>query len=59
MKITLPVALLLGSCMYTSDGVNAITEDEDTITMRDANSSKDRPRIDGYDMDEATKDTAE
>lgn len=31
----------------------AITEDEDTISMRDANSSRERPRIEGYDMDES------
>jgi heat shock protein beta len=30
----------------------AITEDEDTISMRDANSSRERPRLEGYDMDE-------
>lgn len=31
----------------------AITEDEDTISMRDASSSRERPRLDGYDMDES------
>jgi heat shock protein beta len=31
----------------------AITEDEDTISMRDANSSRERPRIEAYDMDES------
>ena len=31
----------------------AITEDEDTISMRDANSSRERPRLEGYDMDES------
>jgi heat shock protein beta len=31
----------------------AITEDEETISMRDANSSRERPRIEAYDMDES------
>lgn len=30
----------------------AITEDENEISLRDANSSKERPKLDGYDMDE-------
>lgn len=38
---------------------NAITEDSDTISLRDANSTKDRPRIDAYDMDDETKQTVE
>jgi len=37
----------------------AITEDEDTISMRDANSSRERPRIDGYDMDESVMQKVE
>jgi hypothetical protein len=32
--------------------VYAITEDENEVTLRDANSSKERPKLDGYDMDE-------
>jgi len=34
--------------------VNAITEDENEVKMRDASASKERPKIDAYDMDEAT-----
>jgi len=29
----------------------AITEDEETISMRDANSSRERPRLEAYDID--------
>lgn len=32
----------------------AITEDESVVSMKDANLTKERPRIDGYDMDEDT-----
>jgi hypothetical protein len=30
----------------------AITEDENAISMRDANSSRERPRLDKYDFDD-------
>ena len=30
----------------------AITEDENQISMRDANSSRERPKLEGYDFDE-------
>lgn len=40
-------------------GVNAITEDESEVTMRDAGASKDRPRIEGYDMDADTMKAAD
>ncbi len=29
-----------------------ITQDEDTISMRDTNSSREKPRLEGYDIDE-------
>lgn len=32
--------------------VSAITEDENEVSLRDANSSRERPRLDGFDMDE-------
>lgn len=58
--------LLLGCNMLTNPGnegmlrgVQAITEDEGEITMRDAGASKDRPRIEGYDMDAATMKAAD
>jgi heat shock protein beta len=37
------VALLAGS-------VTAITEDENEVKLRDATASKERPRIEGYDL---------
>lgn len=40
-------------------GVQAITEDESEVTMRDAGASKDRPRIEGYDMDADTMKAAD
>jgi hypothetical protein len=51
MKISLAVALLLGSYV-SKDGVNAITEEPESITMRDGNASKQRPKNEAYDMDE-------
>ena len=33
-------------------GVRAITEDENEVSLRDANSSRERPRLDGFDMDD-------
>ena len=32
--------------------VMAITEDENSVGLRDANSSRERPKLDGFDMDE-------
>ena len=34
--------------------MRAITEDENEISLRDANSSKERPKLEGFDMDEDT-----
>ena len=31
--------------------VAAITEDENEVSLRDANSSRERPRLEGFDMD--------
>jgi heat shock protein beta len=59
MRVSLPIALLLGSSILNTD-IQAITEDKDEkLTMRDAGASKDRPKIEGYDMDEATQKAAE
>lgn len=59
-KISLAVLLLLGSSVLTNKNVvSAITEEEDQITMRDAGATKDRPRLEGYDIDEADKQTIE
>ena len=32
--------------------VVAITEDENEVSLRDANSKRERPRLDGFDMDD-------
>ena len=32
----------------------AITEDENVVGLRDANSSRERPRIEAYDIDDQT-----
>lgn len=32
--------------------MQAITEDENEISLRDANSSRERPKLEGFDMDE-------
>ena len=49
-------ALVLATVLVTFASISyAITETMDEITMRDAGSTKDRPRIDAYDMDEETQ----
>ena len=60
MKLTLPILVFLGymtsSEYFKYQGfVNAITEDENEVKMRDASGSKERPKIEAYDMDENTK----
>ena len=35
--------------------VTAITESDNDISLRDATHTKDRPRLEGYDMDEDVK----
>jgi|Transcript_39184 heat shock protein beta len=55
-KHALVLALILAIFSWHS---NAITEEADEISMRDASSTKDRPRIDAYDMDEATQESVE
>ena len=59
MRVTLPVYLLLASQICKDETVKAITEDMDAVTMRDAGATKERPRIDGYDMDAETAKTAD
>lgn len=44
------VALGAFACFTMINVVQAITEDDNEMTLRDANSTKDRPRIDGYDL---------
>jgi heat shock protein 90kDa beta len=62
MRISCAVFLLLGTLVTRDDlltSVRAITENKDDVTMRDAGASKDRPRLDGYDMDADTAKAAE
>lgn len=49
-------ALALATVLVAFASISyAITENMDEITMRDAGSTKDRPRLDAYDMDEETQ----
>ena len=49
-------ALVLATVLVTLASISyAITENMDEITMRDAGATKDRPRIEAYDMDEETQ----
>jgi hypothetical protein len=53
MKLSLAVLALLGTIVL-KDGtwqVKAITENEDEVVMRDAGSTKQRPEIEGLDLD--------
>jgi len=62
MKVSLAIALLLSSCALYDNGSNtvqAITEEEDKIEMRDAGASKERPKIEGYDMDSVSAQIAD
>lgn len=43
--------VLLGVTLF-SHSLRAITEDENEVSLRDANSSRERPRLEGFDMDE-------
>ena len=52
MRVSLAVFCLLASNLTRDRLVNAITETEDELVMRDASSSKERPRITEYDMTE-------
>ena len=58
-KRTAALALFLATFASMTLMTEAITEDVDSISMRDASSTKDRPRIDAYDMDEETVKTVE
>ena len=51
--------LLLGSLSNDSMIARAITEDTDGVSLRDASSSQERPRIDAYDMDEGVQEQIE
>jgi len=57
MKRYLFSALTVLTLLFTIS--NAITEDDSIVGMRDANASRERPRIDAYDMDEDTQNKLE
>ena len=55
-KISLATLMLLGAVVFNDNSVQAITEEsDDKVVMRDAAATKDRPRIEGYDMAEEDK----
>ena len=53
-KISLLIALVTVQALFLHETmrVMAITEDENNVSLRDANSSRERPRLEGFDMDE-------
>jgi heat shock protein beta len=53
------LALLLTALTSMTSVTQAITEDNDQISLRDAGSSKERPRLDAYDISEETMQTVE
>jgi heat shock protein beta len=58
-KLSFAAMVLLGNIAF-NDMAKAITEEgDDKVTMRDAGATKDRPRIDGYDMDDEDKTSIE
>lgn len=50
LKRSFTVAALMALNIFSA---NAITEDESVVGLRDANTPRERPRIDAYDIDEA------
>jgi len=58
-KPTLLVALLIGSLASLSLVTHAITEDENEISLRDASATKERPRLEAFDMDEEVSEQIE
>ena len=59
MRVSLAVLLLLANNL-TREHVAAITEGgDDDLVMRDAQGSKDRPRLDDFDMTKDQESTAE
>ena len=49
LKRSFTVAALMALNIFSA---NAITEDESVVGLRDANTPRERPRIDAYDIDE-------
>ena len=55
-KITVCLLAMAAALMLSA---NAITEDDSVMGLRDANASRERPRIDAYDMDDSTQQQVE
>ena len=55
-KITVCLLAMAAALMLSA---NAITEDDSVLGLRDANASRERPRIDAYDMDSSTQQQVE
>ena len=53
------LALLLSVLASMTSVTQAITEDNDQISLRDAGSTKERPRLDEYDISEEMMQTVE
>ena len=51
--------LFVSSMSSDSFFVRGITEDEDAVTLRDGAASQERPRLEGYDMDESVQEQIE
>lgn len=58
-RLSLTLMLFLGYMTFSDyqnfGQVLGITENTDEVLMRDAGGSKERPKLDGFDMDESTK----
>lgn len=50
---TFLLALLAIQCLFLHESIRvmAITEDENEISLRDASATRERPRLEGFDMD--------
>lgn len=59
MKVSFAASMLLASSYMGTDMVKAITEDPEEMTMRDANGSKERPKLEGWDIDADTQKAVE
>ena len=62
MRISFAVFMLISSSYFSEEirnQVRAITETNDDLVMRDADASRERPRIEGYDMDESLQKAAD
>lgn len=62
MRISFAVFMLISSSYLSEEirnQVRAITETNDDLVMRDADASRQRPGIEGYDMEESLQKAAD